>query len=60
MHSINASWIAVAELSKTGLGEEAANVKLVTKEIQVEYQTVSELVPKLWETHKPQVWPFFA
>lgn len=55
MHSVNASWIAVAELSKTGLGKEAANVNLVTKEIQVEYQTVSELVPKLWETYKPQV-----
>ncbi|XP_040846798.1 pyroglutamyl-peptidase 1 isoform X1 [Ochotona curzoniae] len=51
-HTVNASWIAVQELEKLGLGD---SVDLHVYEIPVEYQTVQKLIPALWEKHSPQV-----
>ncbi|XP_053558929.1 pyroglutamyl-peptidase 1 [Bombina bombina] len=51
-HTINASWVAVQELEKLGLGEE---VDLHVYEVPVEYQTVQRLIPGLWKMHKPQL-----
>lgn len=31
------------------------NIDLTTHEIPVEYETVSSLIPVLWQKHKPQV-----
>ena len=33
----------------------ANDVLLITKEIPVAYNTVKEIVPKLWKEHKPKV-----
>uniref|UniRef100_A0A5F9CBS7 Pyroglutamyl-peptidase I n=2 Tax=Oryctolagus cuniculus TaxID=9986 RepID=A0A5F9CBS7_RABIT len=51
-HTVNASWIAVQELEKLGLGD---SVDLHVYEIPVEYKTVQRLIPALWEKHSPQV-----
>ncbi|KAI2589726.1 PGPEP1 isoform 7 [Pan troglodytes] len=51
-HTVNASWIAVQELEKLGLGD---SVDLHVYEIPVEYQTVQRLIPALWEKHSPQI-----
>ncbi|KAK6467549.1 pyroglutamyl-peptidase 1-like isoform X1 [Huso huso] len=51
-HSINASWVAVQELKKLGLGNE---VELHVYEVPVEYQTVQTLVPSLWKQYHPQL-----
>ncbi|XP_061457352.1 pyroglutamyl-peptidase 1 isoform X2 [Rhineura floridana] len=51
-HSVNASWIAVQELEKLGLGED---VDLHVYEIPVEYQAVQRLIPALWKKHNPQL-----
>ncbi|XP_037673970.1 pyroglutamyl-peptidase 1 isoform X2 [Choloepus didactylus] len=51
-HTVNASWIAVQELQKLGLGD---GVELHVYEIPVEYETVRTLVPALWERHSPQL-----
>ncbi|EDL90722.1 pyroglutamyl-peptidase I [Rattus norvegicus] len=51
-HAVNASWIAVQELEKLGLGD---SVDLHVYEIPVEYQTVQRLIPALWEKHSPQL-----
>ncbi|KAM4709064.1 pyroglutamyl-peptidase 1 [Discoglossus pictus] len=49
-HTVNASWVAVQELERLGLGEE---VDLHVYEVPVEYQTVQRLIPGLWKKHKP-------
>lgn len=54
MHQVNASWVAVQELEKMGLGEDL-DVSLVTREIPVEYSTVKEKIPKLWQDISPQL-----
>nr|XP_015296292.2 pyroglutamyl-peptidase 1 isoform X3 [Macaca fascicularis] len=51
-HTVNASWIAVQELEKLGLGD---SVDLHVYEIPVEYKTVQRLIPALWEKHSPQI-----
>lgn len=51
-HTINASWEAVKELRKMGVTH---NVKLITHEIPVEYQTVKQLIPNLWNQHSPDL-----
>ncbi|XP_036859666.1 pyroglutamyl-peptidase 1 isoform X2 [Manis javanica] len=51
-HTVNASWIAVQELEKLGLGD---SVDLHVYEIPVEYKTVQRLIPALWEKHSPQL-----
>ena len=51
-HAVNASWVAVQELERMGLSND---VQLITKEIAVEYGTVSETVPKLWQQYQPKV-----
>lgn len=51
-HTVNASWIAVQELEKLGLGD---SVDLHVYEIPVEYQTVQRLIPELWAKHSPQL-----
>lgn len=51
-HKVNASWSAVQELEKLGLGED---IHLVVKEIPVEYKAVSEILPSLWEQYKPEL-----
>lgn len=53
-HAVNASAVAVHELGKIGLGSDL-DVNLVTVEIPVEYSTVSEHVPQLWHSHRPQL-----
>ncbi|KAM7024656.1 pyroglutamyl-peptidase 1 isoform 2-T2 [Acridotheres tristis] len=50
-HAVNASWIAVQELEKLGLGDD---VDLHVYEVPVEYQTVQRLIPALWKKHSPQ------
>ncbi|XP_054549348.1 pyroglutamyl-peptidase 1 isoform X2 [Talpa occidentalis] len=52
-HTVNASWIAVQELEKLGLGD---SVDLHVYEIPVEYKTVQRLIPALWEKHSPQLY----
>lgn len=54
MHQVNASWVAVQELEKMGLGEDL-DVSLVTIEIPVEYSTVREKIPMLWKDISPQL-----
>ncbi|XP_028407110.1 pyroglutamyl-peptidase 1-like [Dendronephthya gigantea] len=51
-HKINASWEAVKELESIGFGN---NINLTTQEIPVEYETVSALIPALWQKYKPRV-----
>lgn len=51
-HPINASWEAVKELKGLGV---AHNVKLIIEELPVNYVAVKNIIPKLWETHKPQL-----
>uniref|UniRef100_A0A452I9P5 Pyroglutamyl-peptidase I n=1 Tax=Gopherus agassizii TaxID=38772 RepID=A0A452I9P5_9SAUR len=51
-HAVNASWIAVQELVKLGLGD---GVDLYVYEIPVEYQTVQRLIPALWKKHSPEL-----
>uniref|UniRef100_S4R510 Pyroglutamyl-peptidase I n=1 Tax=Petromyzon marinus TaxID=7757 RepID=S4R510_PETMA len=51
-HNVNASWVAVQELEKLGMGED---VDLKVFEIPVEYQKVQELVPSIWKLHNPQL-----
>lgn len=54
MHQVNASWVAVQELQRIGLGDDL-DVSLMTLEIPVEYSTVMERVPALWKQFNPQV-----
>lgn len=51
-HAVNASWVAVQELEKLGLGD---RVDLQVYEVPVEYQTVQRLIPDLWIKHRPQL-----
>ncbi|KAJ8408371.1 hypothetical protein AAFF_G00257850 [Aldrovandia affinis] len=51
-HTTNASWVAVQELKKLGLGHD---VDLHVYEVPVEYQTVQSLVPSLWKQYHPQL-----
>lgn len=51
-HEVNASWVAVQELKKVGLGSDA---NLVVEEIPVEYNVVQKVVPQLWEKHCPKL-----
>ena len=49
---MNASWVSVRELESIGVGND---VQLITKEIPVEYETVSTIIPKLWQQYQPKV-----
>ena len=51
-HAVNASWVAVQELAQMGI---ANDVDLITAEIPVEYDTVRNGVPDLWNKYKPRV-----
>ncbi|XP_028833974.1 pyroglutamyl-peptidase 1 [Denticeps clupeoides] len=51
-HKVNASWVAVQELEKLGLGRD---INLFVKEIPVEYKAVQTLLPSLWKQHQPQL-----
>ncbi|KAF7692450.1 pyroglutamyl-peptidase 1 [Silurus meridionalis] len=51
-HSVNASWVAVQELMKLGLG---ASVDLHVIEVPVEYQEVQNRLPSLWDQYHPQL-----
>ncbi|KAG8594437.1 hypothetical protein GDO81_001204 [Engystomops pustulosus] len=51
-HAVNASWVAVQELKKLGLGD---TIDLHVYEVPVEYQTVQRLIPDLWIKHRPQL-----
>ncbi|XP_075720724.1 pyroglutamyl-peptidase 1 isoform X1 [Rhinoderma darwinii] len=51
-HAVNASWVAVQELEKLGLGD---RVDLHVYEVPVEYQTVQRLIPDLYMKHRPQL-----
>lgn len=50
-HVENSSWITVQELAKMNI----ANYNLVTKELPVSYNIVSQVVPLLWQEHKPKL-----
>ncbi|XP_043909771.1 pyroglutamyl-peptidase 1 isoform X2 [Protopterus annectens] len=50
-HTVNASWVAVQEFEKLGLGDD---IELRTKQVPVEYQQVQKIVPALWKQHNPQ------
>ncbi|XP_056302025.1 pyroglutamyl-peptidase 1 [Danio aesculapii] len=51
-HAVNASWVAVQELEKLGLGDD---INLHVAEVPVEYQAVQNLLPSLWKDHLPQL-----
>jgi pyrrolidone-carboxylate peptidase len=52
-HVVNASWVAVKEMSSTGgLGDD---VNLVALELPVCYEKVRSLVPELWNKYQPKV-----
>ena len=51
-HDVNASWVAVQELERMGLGDD---VDLVTKEVPVIYDSVDATVPTLWKEYDPVV-----
>ncbi|XP_035643630.1 pyroglutamyl-peptidase 1-like [Oncorhynchus keta] len=51
-HTVNASWVAVQELERLGLGQ---SVDLYVCEVPVEYQAVQSLLPSLWKQHQPQL-----
>lgn len=51
-HDVNASWSAVKELESLGLDDK---YNLVVAEIPVEYDTVNDIIPKMWRSHKPHV-----
>ncbi|KAG8190257.1 hypothetical protein JTE90_001341 [Oedothorax gibbosus] len=47
----NSSWLTVKELLNLNI----TDFNLVAKEIPVEYETVSQTIPKLWEEVKPKL-----
>lgn len=51
-HAVNASWVAVQELDRLGLGED---VDLFVCEVPVEYQAVQTLLPTMWTEHQPRL-----
>lgn len=56
MHEVNASWEAVKELQKLWANSvEFSDVELVTEEIPVSYDHVSNRVPQLWKKHNPLI-----
>jgi len=59
-HVVNASWQAVRLIPDRGIAlpsniPSGTHVKIVACEVPVIYDTVAEVVPKLWEQHKPNV-----
>nr|XP_004227022.2 pyroglutamyl-peptidase 1 [Ciona intestinalis] len=50
-YEVNSSWVAVKEMSSTGL--EIKDVNLVVKEIPVEYDIIDKKVPQLWKKYNP-------
>lgn len=54
IHSKNASWEAVKLLPHMNL-ETECDVTLVMKEIPVAYDEVDQIIPTLWQEHKPLV-----
>nr|XP_009861690.2 pyroglutamyl-peptidase 1-like [Ciona intestinalis] len=52
-YEVNSSWVAVKEMSSTGL--EIKDVNLVVKEIPVEYDIIDKKVPQLWKKYNPVV-----
>lgn len=54
IHRKNASWEAVKLLPHMNV-EEECDVSLVVAEIPVAYDEVDQLVPELWQKHKPIV-----
>ncbi|XP_074649718.1 pyroglutamyl-peptidase 1-like [Tubulanus polymorphus] len=53
-HPVNASWVAASTLATIGFPSRD-DIDLVTCEIPVEYTTVKETVPTLWNEHKPDL-----
>ncbi|XP_024276894.1 pyroglutamyl-peptidase 1 isoform X1 [Oncorhynchus tshawytscha] len=51
-HTINASWVAVQELKKLGLGKD---IDLHVYEVPVDYQAVQCLIPSLLKQYHPQL-----
>ncbi|KAK2722145.1 pyroglutamyl-peptidase 1-like [Artemia franciscana] len=54
-HKINASWEAVKYLSNLKDIETDLGIKLITKEIPVEYNYVLEQIPELWHEICPDI-----
>ncbi|KFM81744.1 Pyroglutamyl-peptidase 1, partial [Stegodyphus mimosarum] len=50
-HTQNSSWLTVKELLKLNI----TDYHIVAKELPVEYDTVSEIVPVLWEEYNPKL-----
>lgn len=53
-YKVNASWEVARALPETGLAKEL-NVNLITINIPVSYKDVDQIVPTLWDQHKPTV-----
>lgn len=53
-YEVNASWEVARALPETGLAKEL-NVNLITINIPVSYKDVDQIVPTLWNRHKPTV-----
>lgn len=56
-YDVNASWEAVRLLPELDV-ENDLNVKLVTKQIPVAYESVTNIIPSLWSKYKPLVSSF--
>lgn len=53
-YQVNPSWEVARQLPGTGVAEEL-NVNLVVVNVPVSYKAVDEIVPTLWDQHKPAV-----
>ncbi|XP_038157861.1 pyroglutamyl-peptidase 1 [Cyprinodon tularosa] len=51
-HTVNASWVAVQEMKKLGLGN---NIDLHVYEVPVEYKKVELMVPKFLKQYQPRL-----
>lgn len=53
-YKVNASWEVAQVLPETGIADEL-NINLVTINIPVSYKDVDQIVPALWDQHKPSL-----
>lgn len=45
----------IIKISCTGLGKIGVNLKLITEVLNVAYDEVESVIPKLWSDHNPDV-----
>lgn len=53
-YKVNSSWEVARVLPETGIADEL-NINLITINIPVSYTDVDQIVPTLWDQHKPTV-----